>query len=551
VSTARRAPTTTELVPLTTRAQTLFALRVAMVAVVIGARFGAPSVVGGDAGAILVASGAYLAFAVVAEAARRWRGRSLELLGLLLLVDGIYLARVIDQTGGVTSELRSLIVLHLVAATLLVSHRTGIKVAAWHCILLAVVHQQDPTSNASSVIAFALAVLVVGLGAASFSAINERELRRRRADVEALNRFAVGLDEARRPSEVAAVLCRHSASALGLEQRIVLGRRADGSVMVLASGGSADPAATETAPDPADLLPVGSELELDEGSALHRAWETHEPVLLRHLDAETDAALAAAAPGAENVAIMPIFADGRPAGAFVAAFGPRRLGRIERTVMATAEQLVAHASLALRNAYLLEDVQAQAVTDALTGVANRRELEASLERELVRAVHHDDELAVVLVDLDRFKVLNDTHGHQLGDQVLRVVGQVLATEVGELGTVARYGGEEFAIVLPRCGATSAGATAERIRVAIERISDPVPVTASFGVATFPVDGCDITSLVRVADNALYEAKRQGRNRVTTAANRRGGWLELPWSRTDDASLPPATEPSAVRSNSPA
>jgi diguanylate cyclase (GGDEF)-like protein len=183
----------------------------------------------------------------------------------------------------------------------------------------------------------------------------------------------------------------------------------------------------------------------------------------------------------------------------------------------------------LRNAYLLEDVQAQAVTDALTGVANRRELETSLERELVRALHHADELAVVLVDLDRFKALNDVHGHQVGDQVLRSVGQALANEVGDLGIVARYGGEEFAIVLPRCGTKKAAATAERIRAAIESLDDPVPVTASFGVATFPTDGNDVTSLVKVADAALYEAKRQGRNRVTTAANRHGGWLELPWS----------------------
>jgi diguanylate cyclase (GGDEF)-like protein len=480
----------------------------------------------------------YLGFVALAESARRWRGRGLELLGLSLLVDGVYLARVMDQTGGTASELRSLIVLHLVAATLLVSHRTGVKVAAWHCILLAFVYQMHPTSSASSVVAFALAVLLVGFGAASFSAVNERELRRRRVDVEALNRFAVALDEARRPSEVAAVLCSHSGTALGLEQRVVLGRRTDGTLMVLASEGLGG---DDSVDDEAALL-VGAELDPTEGSTLSRVWETHEPVLLRRLSSVTDPALAHAFGCAENVAVLPIFADGQPAGALVAAFGARRLGRIERTVLATAEQLVAHASLALRNAYLLEDVQAQAVTDALTGVANRRELETSLERELVRAAHHDDGLAVVLVDLDRFKALNDTHGHQVGDQVLRCVGQVLAEEVGELGTVARYGGEEFAVVLPRCGPVAGAATAEQLRAAIERLSGPVPVTASLGVATFPTDGSDVTALVRAADAALYEAKRQGRNRVTTPVKRRGGWLELPWSEDTVASVAATSTP---------
>jgi hypothetical protein len=90
------------------------------------------------------------------------------------------------------------------------------------------------------------------------------------------------------------------------------------------------------------------------------------------------------------------------------------------------------------------------------------------------------------------------------------------------------------------------ATAEQLRSAIERLSGPVPVTASLGVATFPTDGSDVTALVRAADAALYEAKRQGRNRVTTPIKRRGGWLELPWSEDTVAAIgsaPSAPEPS--------
>jgi len=208
------------------------------------------------------------------------------------------------------------------------------------------------------------------------------------------------------------------------------------------------------------------------------------------------------------------------------ALGRRRGNRIERTVVATAEQLAAHAGLALRNAWLLQDVEELAVTDGLTRLANRRALEVSLEREL--QVAGGEPVGFVLIDLDRFKTLNDVHGHLVGDEVLRRVGGVLARSCSSEDTVARYGGEEFAIVLPGRDATSAAVVAERIRDAIERMNGPVSLTASFGVAASPQDGCGAADLVRAADESMYESKRAGRNRVTVSAPRVSGWLDLPW-----------------------
>ena len=156
----------------------------------------------------------------------------------------------------------------------------------------------------------------------------------------------------------------------------------------------------------------------------------------------------------------------------VGVFGRTRSNRVERSVIATVEQLAAHASLALRNAWLLHDVEELAVTDDLTRLANRRQFETALTNELALAKAHGTTLGFILVDLDRFKSLNDTHGHLTGDEVLRRVSDVLVgvTELGD--TVARYGGEEFALVLPGRDPMATAAIAERARLAIAALGAP-------------------------------------------------------------------------------
>lgn len=152
-------------------------------------------------------------------------------------------------------------------------------------------------------------------------------------------------------------------------------------------------------------------------------------------------------------------------------------------------------------------------TDALTGVANRRELCRVIEAHLAAADGHP--LTVVLLDIDHFKAVNDVHGHDVGDQVLRHVCRILEEEVRGADTLGRWGGEEFLIVSPEADLTAGEQLAERCRQRLR--ATPVPdlgvVTASFGVAELR-PGDDLDALLRRADEALYRAKREGRDRVS-------------------------------------
>jgi diguanylate cyclase (GGDEF)-like protein len=167
----------------------------------------------------------------------------------------------------------------------------------------------------------------------------------------------------------------------------------------------------------------------------------------------------------------------------------------------------------------------QAQTDALTGLANRRLLDERLDDELEHARRLGTNLSFVLADLDNFKQINDRHGHQTGDAVLRAVASVFAESVRELDLAARFGGEELALVLPGTQLAGARRLADRVRKAIEglRVTTPsgevVRVTASFGAATYPSYG-SVDALVAAADRALYEAKQRGKNTVETATARK-------------------------------
>ncbi|HWG93207.1 MAG TPA: GGDEF domain-containing protein, partial [Mycobacteriales bacterium] len=140
-----------------------------------------------------------------------------------------------------------------------------------------------------------------------------------------------------------------------------------------------------------------------------------------------------------------------------------------------------------------------------------------LEREVARATRSAEHVSLVMVDIDHFKVLNDTHGHQAGDEVLRNVAAALSCECRDFDTPARYGGEEFAVVLPGCGPEEAVLIAERLRQAVAAAPSVVPITASAGVATYPSHAGDADTLVRAADEALYQSKNSGRDRTTQSA----------------------------------
>jgi diguanylate cyclase (GGDEF)-like protein len=216
------------------------------------------------------------------------------------------------------------------------------------------------------------------------------------------------------------------------------------------------------------------------------------------------------------VVVVPLTAEGGSVGAVVLEHGTGLGGRIERRVVSTVERFCSHAALALRNASLVDQLRDMAATDGLTAVANRRTFEAALEVELTRAARSGSSLSLVLIDIDHFKSLNDTHGHQAGDEVLRAVARAIKDQSRAFDTPARYGGEEFAVIMPGCDVADAERGAERFRQAVGALDGISRVTVSAGVATFPVHAADADSLVQMADAALYESKGAGRNRTTVA-----------------------------------
>src|SRR5687767_10608798 len=185
---------------------------------------------------------------------------------------------------------------------------------------------------------------------------------------------------------------------------------------------------------------------------------------------------------------------------------------------------------------LVQDLQEQAVTDPLTGLLNRRFLQEFLPREVMKANRHGTSLAVIMVDLDFFKRINDAFGHEAGDLVLRKVAGTIKNTFRGSDVACRYGGEEFVLILP--GATLDGARqkAEAIRVSIagleliQRERALGRVTASLGVAIYPDHGADADELVRAADAALYAAKEGGRNRVVVANLEPKKAVSLPFKR---------------------
>jgi diguanylate cyclase (GGDEF)-like protein len=179
------------------------------------------------------------------------------------------------------------------------------------------------------------------------------------------------------------------------------------------------------------------------------------------------------------------------------------------------ESIGLQVAAALQNAHLYE----MAMVDGLTGLFVRRYFDARIEEEIERARRYDTGFSVVMMDVDDFKALNDTHGHQVGDRVLRGVATIVKANMRGVDTAARYGGEEIALILPRTEMVSALNQAERIRAAIaeHRVATDtgvIGVTASFGIAAFPESGATTAEdLVKRADRALYRAKKTGKNRV--------------------------------------
>ena len=175
-------------------------------------------------------------------------------------------------------------------------------------------------------------------------------------------------------------------------------------------------------------------------------------------------------------------------------------------------------SLSISNAILYEQAKKVAVTDALTGIANRSNMEMALTNEFERSKRYNAPLAVIFLDIDNFKGVNDTYGHQKGDEVLVAIASLLQKFCRTNDVAARYGGEEFLMLLPHSNAQGAFKIAERVREEVMKINffwneSPFSVTVSCGVTELNKDFMkDTEQLVAAGDQALYDAKNSGRNK---------------------------------------
>lgn len=223
---------------------------------------------------------------------------------------------------------------------------------------------------------------------------------------------------------------------------------------------------------------------------------------------------------AESLLALPLKTRNRALGALMLT---GRRGTFDAATNRVLGILSNQAAAALSTLQLLERIKSQAVRDGLTGLYNRRAFDDLLMRSMAREERQEGRLALLLLDLDRFKKLNDTYGHPAGDAALRITAQILERLLRKADQAARFGGEEFVAILPGTDEAGARRLAERMREAIEKHTfifegARISLSASFGVAVAPADGGEPEALLAAADRALYAAKQAGRNRVMTASS---------------------------------
>ncbi len=245
--------------------------------------------------------------------------------------------------------------------------------------------------------------------------------------------------------------------------------------------------------------------------------ESGKPFLISDVPAHYNGDTPASFTWLGSLIVAPLRVEGQLIGAIMVGGTTRaRYTPDDATMVA---ELARHAAVALKNAQRHAAVAQAAQMDGLTGIYNRGALMERLERELERARRYGRPLAVIFFDLDRFKRINDTYGHQFGDRVLRELARIATHTVRSIDLVGRYGGEEFIAVLPETDGTQAHIVAERLRANVAGRRLPAPsgeaarVTVSAGIAVFPDDATTMDTLIRIADTALYAAKEGGRNRV--------------------------------------
>ena len=338
-------------------------LRIGFASVVLVVCTLAPEVRGVSLLAVGAATGAYLLLVPVPELTRRLRRvQLLPVIGGTLLVDGIYLAWVSYATGGAQSPLRFLVFVHVVAVTLLASYRTGLKIAAWHSILLFVAFyaQSAGILQVRETILSALpgrgdnfrlvsmlnvaALWAVALGTATCSALSEREVRTHKLDLERVSGIVSEIDQRSSASEIPVTLLTRLSEVFGFTRGAVLASppRVE-ALSLMAYRGSASPGQIREGLD----------------HVMELAWNSRQTQLVRGLDPQADQRLDTLLPGARNLLIVPLFLEKGSRLGILVLESPGKSDSIKRWIVTLVEQCTAHAALALHNAWLLEEIQQQ------------------------------------------------------------------------------------------------------------------------------------------------------------------------------------------------
>lgn len=436
----------------------------------------------------------------IGEVVRQVRRAPARGVGALLVIDAIVLAVAADATGGPRSPVLAIVYLHVVLVSSLISTVMGLRIAVLHAFALYVAHAATaanpgaaPTGLAAT---HAAGYLLVAAGSAFCNHLHAKAATWGRAEVRALADLGPRLASATSADGVAADLANVVVNDLGFARVAVLHRSTTG---------------WRSQPGEGETVELGDALDHDR--TMTAALTSLGPITRRQLPADSplDRLIAAAT----DVAIVGV--DSEPALVVVAEWNLSRGHALRAETLAALTEAANHAALAMSTTALRDQLQRLATHDGLTGLVNR----ATFDQKLAEALsdRRAQPVSIALVDLDHFKAVNDLHGHQVGDEVLRRAADAMRAVARPGDITARYGGEELVVVLPRCDAEGAAQVAERLRESIaESGADPV-VTASIGVAS---GGCDTppSEVLAAADRALYQAKRSGRDRVVVAGQHR-------------------------------
>jgi diguanylate cyclase (GGDEF)-like protein len=220
---------------------------------------------------------------------------------------------------------------------------------------------------------------------------------------------------------------------------------------------------------------------------------------------------------------LPLIAKGDILGLLHLRTKPSTSGQDRRNAIADLKETVVifaeYLSLSIANVRLWERLTDQSIRDPLTGLFNRRHMEETIQREILRAARNQTKIGIIMADIDHFKKFNDTHGHKAGDELLAKLADFFKFEIRGSDIACRYGGEEFILILPGSSAEGTYKRAEYLREEVKNMKvhfhDQLlpPITLSIGIATYPDHGTELNELIQAADMALYEAKEQGRDRV--------------------------------------